>query len=302
MMNIDFNKIINTVNSKNLFLRIVVTIIGSFLLAINYNLFLEPNNLVIGGLSGLAVLFKKIFSWNATIFIYVATAILILIGLILLDKEEIFKGLFVSLLYPFFITFTLPLCNIISKYLNFNDTILIALITSMLFGFANGIIYKAGFNTGGSDILMKIINKYGKISEGKATFAMNIVIVIAGGLVFNINNVAYSAIILYLSSMIIDKMLIGISTSKLFYIKTDKINEVKDFIIRELKTGVTIINVEGGYSAKKGKLIMCVVDNMDYYLFKESVLEIDPKAFFIIDDCYEVTGGVKRERINLIEG
>lgn len=302
MMNIDFNKIINTVNSKNLFLRIVVTIIGSFLLAINYNLFLEPNNLVIGGLSGLAVLFKKIFSWNATIFIYVATAILILIGLILLDKEEIFKGLFVSLLYPFFITFTLPLCNIISKYLNFNDTILIALITSMLFGFANGIIYKAGFNTGGSDILMKIINKYGKISEGKATFAMNIVIVIAGGLVFNINNVAYSAIILYLSSMIIDKMLIGISTSKLFYIKTDKINEVKDFIIEELKTGVTIINVEGGYSAKKGKLIMCVVDNMDYYLFKESVLEIDPKAFFIIDDCYEVTGGVKRERINLIEG
>lgn len=301
-MNLDFNKIINTVNSKNLFLRIVVTIIGSFLLAINYNLFLEPNNLVIGGLSGLAVLFKKIFSWNATIFIYVATAILILIGLILLDKEEIFKGLFVSLLYPFFITFTLPLCNIISKYLNFNDTILIALITSMLFGFANGIIYKAGFNTGGSDILMKIINKYGKISEGKATFAMNIVIVIAGGLVFNINNVAYSAIILYLSSMIIDKMLIGISTSKLFYIKTDKINEVKDFIIRELKTGVTIVNVEGGYSAKKGKLIMCVVDNMDYYLFKESVLEIDPKAFFIIDDCYEVTGGVKRERINLIEG
>ncbi len=302
MMNLDFNKIINTVNSKNLFLRIVVTIIGSFLLAINYNLFLEPNNLVIGGLSGLAVLFKKIFSWNATIFIYVATAILILIGLILLDKEEIFKGLFVSLLYPFFITFTLPLCNIISKYLNFNDTILIALITSMLFGFANGIIYKAGFNTGGSDILMKIINKYGKISEGKATFAMNIVIVIAGGLVFNINNVAYSAIILYLSSMIIDKMIIGISTSKLFYIKTDKINEVKDFIIKELKTGVTIINVEGGYSAKKGKLIMCVVDNMDYYLFKESVLEIDPKAFFIIDDCYEVTGGVKRERINLIEG
>lgn len=302
MMNLDFNKIINTVNSKNLFLRIVVTIIGSFLLAINYNLFLEPNNLVIGGLSGLAVLFKKIFSWNATIFIYVATAILILIGLILLDKEEIFKGLFVSLLYPFFITFTLPLCNIISKYLNFNDTILIALVTSMLFGFANGIIYKAGFNTGGSDVLMKIINKYGKISEGKATFAMNIVIVIAGGLVFNINNVAYSAIILYLSSMIIDKMIIGISTSKLFYIKTDKINEVKDFIIKELKTGVTIINVEGGYSAKKGKLIMCVVDNKDYYLFKESVLEIDPKAFFIIDDCYEVTGGVKRERINLIEG
>lgn len=301
-MNLDLNKIIDTVNSKNLFLRVVITIIGTFLLAINYNLFLEPNNLVIGGLSGLAVLFKKLFLWNATIFIYCATAILIIIGLFLLEKKEIFKGMFVSLIYPFFITFTLPLCNIMAKYLEFRDTVLIALVSSMLFGFANGIIYKAGFNTGGSDVLMKIINKYGKIPEGRATFIMNIIIVIAGGFVFNINNVAYSVIILYLSSVIIDKMLIGISTTKLFYIKTSKLEEVKEFIIKELKTGVTIINIEGGYSSKKGKMLMCVVDNKDYYLFKESVLEIDPQAFFIIDDCYEVTGGFKRERINLIEG
>ncbi len=301
-MNLDLSKIIDTVNSRNLFLRLIITIIGAFLLAINYNLFLEPNNLVIGGLSGLAVLFKKLFSWNATIFIYVATALLIVIGLFLLEKKDIFKGMFVSLLYPFFITFTLPLCNIIGKYLEFKDTVLVALVSSILFGFANGIIYKAGFNTGGSDVLMKIINKYGKIPEGRATFIMNIIIVIAGGFVFNINNVAYSAIILYLSSIIIDKMLIGVSTTKLFYIKTIKIDEVKQFIIKELKTGVTVINVEGGYSSKKGKMLMCVVDNKDYYLFKESVLEIDPKAFFIIDDCYEVTGGFKRERINLIEG
>lgn len=300
-MNLDLSKIIDTVNSRNLFLRLIITIIGAFLLAINYNLFLEPNNLVIGGLSGLAVLFKKMFSWNATIFIYVATALLIVIGLFLLEKKDIFKGMFVSLLYPFFITFTLPLCNIIGKYLEFKDTVLVALVSSILFGFANGIIYKAGFNTGGSDVLMKIINKYGKIPEGRATFIMNIIIVIAGGFVFNINNVAYSAIILYLSSIIIDKMLIGVSTTKLFYIKTTKIDEVKQFIIKELKTGVTVINVEGGYSSKKGKMLMCVVDNKDYYLFKESVLEIDPKAFFIIDDCYEVTGGFKRERINLIE-
>lgn len=300
-MNLDLSKIIDTVNSRNLFLRLIITIIGAFLLAINYNLFLEPNNLVIGGLSGLAVLFKKMFSWNATIFIYVATALLIVIGLFLLGKKDIFKGMFVSLLYPFFITFTLPLCNIIGKYLEFKDTVLVALVSSILFGFANGIIYKAGFNTGGSDVLMKIINKYGKIPEGRATFIMNIIIVIAGGFVFNINNVAYSAIILYLSSIIIDKMLIGVSTTKLFYIKTTKIDEVKQFIIKELKTGVTVINVEGGYSSKKGKMLMCVVDNKDYYLFKESVLEIDPKAFFIIDDCYEVTGGFKRERINLIE-
>ena len=78
-MNLDLNKIIDTVNSRNLFLRLVITIIGAFLLAIHYNLFFEPNNLVIGGLSGLAVFFKKIFSWNATIFIYIAKWLILLV-------------------------------------------------------------------------------------------------------------------------------------------------------------------------------------------------------------------------------
>ena len=301
-MDLDLKKILDMVNKKNMFLRIVITLIGTILLAMNYNLFLVQNDLVIGGLSGTSIVFKKIFSWNPTIFIYVATGILVLIGIFLLDKKVIFKGLFVSLLYPFFITFTEPLCNILLKYLQFDDKIIIALVSALLFGFANGIIYKADFNTGGSDVLMKIISKYGKTTEGKATFAMNIVIIFMGGIAFDINNVVYSAIILYLSTLIIDKMLIGISKSKLFYIRTSEVEKVKEFIIKELKTGVTIINVEGGYSNKKSKLLMCVVDNKDYYLFRESVLTIDPKAFFIIDDCYEVAGGVKRERINLLEG
>ncbi len=300
-MDFDIKKIISQINHKNLFLRIVITLIGTILLAMNYNLFLDSNNLVIGGLSGLAIIFKKLFSWNSTIFIYVLTAVLIIIGLFLLNKEEIFKGLFVSLLFPFFITFTAPLCTILLKYIEFNDKILIALASSLLFGFANGIIYQAGFNTGGSDVLMKIINKYGKITEGKATFVMNIAIILLGGIVFDINNVAYSAIILYLSTIIIDRMLIGISRAKMFYINTNEIDKVRQFILEELKTGVTIISTEGGYSNKKGKLLMCVVDSKDYYMFRQAVLEIDPKAFFIIDDCYEVSGGYKRERINLYE-
>lgn len=301
VMDLDLKKIIDVVNKKNLFLRLIITLIGSILLAMNYNLFLEKNNLVIGGLSGLSIVVKKLFSWNPTVFIYVATGILIVIGLFTLDKKDLFKGIFVSLLYPFFITFTAPLCEILLKYLEFNDTILIALVSSLLYGFANGIVYKSGFNTGGADILMKMITKYGKIPDGKATFTMNIVIVLLGGIVFNVNNVVYSIIILYLGSAIIDRMLIGISKTKLFYIQTEEIGKVKSFIIEELQTGVTVINIEGGYSKKKGKLLMCVVDNKDYYLFKEAVLQIDPKAFFIIDDCYEVNGGVKRESNNLLE-
>lgn len=298
-MDLDFKKIISFVNKKDLFLRVVITLIGTILLAINYNLFLDRNNLVVGGVSGLAIIFKQLFSWNSTVFIYIVTAILIVIGLIALDKEDVLKGMFVSLLFPFFITFTGPLCDILAKYIQLNDKILIVIVSSLVFGFANGIIYKVGFNTGGSDVVMKIMNKYGKIPEGRATFIMNIVIILAGGIAFDINNVVYSAIILYLSTIIIDNILIGISNSKTFFIQTSELEKVKEFIIEELKTGVTIINAEGGYSKKKTKLLMCVVDNKDYYLFRESVLAIDPKAFFIINDCYEVAGGVKRERLGL---
>lgn len=300
-MDIDVNIILEKVNNKNLLLRTIITLIGTILLAMNYNLFLDPNDLVIGGLTGLSIIFKKMLHINPTMFIYGATAILIVIGLLLLEKKEIFKGMFVSLLYPFFITFTKPLCDILLRYMHTNDILIIVLLSSLIFGFANGIIYLAGFNTGGADVLMKIINKYMKVTEGRATFGMNIIVILLGGITFDINHVVYSAIILYTSSVIIDRMVIGISNTKLFYIATDKINEVKEFIIEELNTGVTLINTESGFLKKKKKLIMCVVDNKDYYLFKEAVLQIDPKAFVIIDDCYEVSGGYKRERINLLK-
>ena len=301
-MNLDFNRILEEVDNHNLFLRLIVTVIGTFLLAFNYNMFLEPNNLVIGGLSGISIVTKKLFSLNPTTFIYIATAVLVVIGFFLLDKKDMAKAIFVSILFPFLITFTAPLCDILIKHFEFSDKILLALFSAITFGFANGIIYEAGFNTGGMDILMKILNKYAHIPEGKANFILNIAVIILGGIVFDINNVAYSAIIVYISSMIIDRMLIGISTSKLFYINTNEVEKVKQFIIEELKTGVTVINVEGGFFKKKKKLLMCAVDNMDYYLFKESILAIDPNAFIIINDCYEVSGGVKRERINILEG
>lgn len=300
-MNLDLKKVLDEVNNHNLLLRLVITMLATFLLALNYNLFLEPNNLVIGGLSGLSIVTKRLFSWNPNIFIYVSTVILIVFGIFLLEKKDLFKGIFVSLLFPFFITLTGPLCDIFLKFLQFNDKILIALVSALVYGFANGIVYKVGFNTGGLDILMKIVSKYAKIPEGQSSFVTSIIIVFLGAIVFDINNVAYSAIILYLSSVIIDRILIGISNTKVFYIETKKIKEVKKFIIKELKTGVTVINVEGGYTHRKGKLLMCVVDNKDYYLFRQSVIAIDPDAFFIINNCYESSGGVKRERINLLE-
>lgn len=91
--------------------------------------------------------------------------------------------------------------------------------------------------------------------------------------------------------IIVDKMLIGISKSKLFIIDSKEVEKLEDVIMNELNLGVTILQAKGGYSNKKRDMLMCVVPTRDYYLFKEIILTIDKDAFLIINDCYDIEGG-----------
>jgi len=101
----------------------------------------------------------------------------------------------------------------------------------------------------------------------------------------------YAVIALYISSTITDRVILGISNNKSFYIITDKEEEVCEFIIQNLHHSVTIINAKGGYSNKNKKLLLCVIPTKEYFLVKEVVLEIDKNAFFLITDSYEAVGG-----------
>ena len=101
----------------------------------------------------------------------------------------------------------------------------------------------------------------------------------------------YSLIILYLISTITDKVVLGISESKAFYIITDKEKEVKNFIINELHHGITEFNAKGGYNLEKQTVLMSVVPTREYYKLKEGIHKIDSKAFFVVMDSYEVKGG-----------
>ena len=131
------------------------------------------------------------------------------------------KTLLGSILYPIMVSLTVPIAEYLKNYVTFDSFLVLILIAGLLSGFANGIIYKTGFTTGGSDILMKIINKYARIPEGKSVLYTNIVIILAGGFIFGINKMIYAIIILYISSSLVDRILIGISNSKLFFIYTN---------------------------------------------------------------------------------
>ena len=169
------------------------------------------------------------------------------------------------------------------------ELIAIAIFGAVLTGIGTGLIFKTGFTTGGTDILNQILAKYFKISIGKAILIVDGLIVIGAKLVFSWEIVMYGFVVLYIISYLTDKVLLGISQSKAFYIITDKEQDAREYLIAEMNTGVTLINSKGGYSQDKHNMLLAVVPTRMYYKVKEGLKEIDPNVFFLVCDAYEVS-------------
>ena len=180
---------------------------------------------------------------------------------------------------------------------SFDNVLLYVLAAGVVCGFGEALVYKSGFNTGGTSILAKVIQKYTKLPIGVLVRYMAYIVIAIGGFAFGYTSIMYSLIITAISTYLVDKMLIGISESKTFFIQTDKEDEVVDFIIEIIESGVTELDTKGGYSHKRKKMLMCVVPNDKYGVLKSAIQEIDPNAFIVVSDCYEVLGGTKRKKM-----
>ena len=269
--------------------ELIEFIIGCFLVALAFNLFMSPNNLVAGGVSGFSLILKHFFGLNPSTIIFVANVFLIILSFLVLGKEKTKATILGSILFPVFVSITEHL----STYISFKESemILIAVFGGVLQGIGAGLIFRAGYSTGGTDILNMIVSKIFKISLGNSMFFTDGTIIVIGAFVFGFNHLMYSLIILYLISTLTDKVVLGISDSKAFYIITSKEKEVKDFVINELKHGVTEFNAKGGYNSENQTVLMSVVPTREYYKLKEGIHNIDKNAFFVAMDSYEVKGG-----------
>jgi len=285
---------------KELLITGISFVFGTFCLALCYNMFFVPNNIVVGGMSGLAIIIENLTGFSSQIFIYLSSILLLIVSFIFLGKEKTNKTIVGSLLYPVFVTFTEPIAKFLLLYLSFEEILVTVILAALLYGFSNGIIYKFGYTTGGSDVVMKLLCKYCHFSEGKSSIIFNIIIILMGAFVFGFDKGVYATIILVLSSMLVDKIMIGISDSKKFMIYTRESRKVKKMISEDFNAGYTIFPTIGGYSHIRGAMFMCVISNRDVNLFKLRIKEIDPTAFFVISDCYEVQGGVKRSNLPFI--
>lgn len=281
-----YNTFLNKINNQDLIYRYILLFIGSTIVAFSYNLFFLRNNIVGFGLSGLSIVVKE-FGVDSNLFILISSIILLIISFIILGKEQTKNSVIGSLLYPLMIYLTKPL----SLMIDLEDTslLLCAIFGAVISGIGYGIIYKTGFTTGGSDVVNQILTKYLKISTGSAMLFTDGLIVLSSKLVYTWQMVMYGIIILYIVSTISDKVIIGVSQTKAFYIVTEKDKEVKEFLNSLGDTGVSVFDIRGGYTNEKKKMLFSVIPTREYYILKEGLKEIDPNAFFLVTDGYEMS-------------
>ena len=282
-------KILERINEKARTKRLISFILGSLILAISYNLFLAPNKLVAGGVSGIAIILNSLFKIDHFIVILSLNISLLILRYFLLGKEKTRASILGSLVFPFFIKLTSDIGQIID--IDTSQLLISAVFGGVLYGLGIGMIFKAGYTSGGTDILNQILNKYFKLSIGKSMLYTDGTITLSSALVFGTNKMMYAIIVLYIVSIMSDRVILGISDSKAFYIVTDEEKAIKDYILKYLNHGVTVFNAKGGYAKEKQNVLMCVLPTKDYYRLKTGILEIDPEAFFVVTDAYEVFGG-----------
>ena len=294
------NNLFQYIKKEKLVSRFIIFLIGVFILSLNYNMFILPNNFVLGGASGIAVILKSLFGFDPVVSIYVISFGLIIVSFFLLGKKDTRRGLIGSIIYPTAVSLTQGLAAYLLPYFQFENILMVLLIGALLHGLGTGLVYKVGFNTGGGDIIIKLVNKYLHFTEGNSSLIVNTTILLCGFIVLGPTKILYSIMIILIATELIDRIIIGVSSSKMFFIYSKKYKEIEKYIMNELETGVTLFNTEGGFLNKKREMLMAVVSNRDYYRIKEKVLEIDEEAFFVVSDCYEVAGGVRRNNLPFI--
>ena len=284
----DDNKIIQQIYHNDRLKRYTLFIIGVVLQAVAFNVFILQSNMAFG-VSGIAVVLNAIFGITPAYIILLANLLLIVASFVYLGKNVTSKTIVGSLLYPLLVELTVFLPDYVD--LGTTEPVIVALSGAVLYGVGTGLVFKAGYTTGGSDVIKQIISEYGKKSIGQATIYVEGVIVTLCLFVFGWQSFIYSILSLFVISLITDNVILGISKYKTFQIITSREKEVKQFILNQLHHGVTILDSHGGFTGDKKKIMLCTIPTKEYFVLKEGILQIDKDAFFIVTDTYEVRGG-----------
>lgn len=269
-------------------LKFVGTILlGCTVFSLGFDLFLDPNNINVGGITGIAMILRELLGFGS-IGAYFAA---INIPLFLLGYKELGRRFFIgSMLGMLFSTVLLDLLTIIP--VPKIDLMLAALYGGGLTGLGLGLVFMAGASTGGSDIMAKLLRKrFRRLNLSRLMLILDIITVTLTGVVFHdITRTLYSALPLYVSALVMDSVIYGLDYSSMALIISDKYSEIVAEIARKLERGTTLLDAHGGYHGDSRQVVMCAIRRRQITELKDLVSRIDPNAFMILQDAHQVLG------------
>lgn len=276
----------NRVDFKKLLKRLIGISIGAIIQALGIILFLSPNKIAPGGFSGLSIILYHLFGFPVGTTYFILNLPLFIIAW----KKWGFK--YINLTFFGIVTssFFIDLLSLYFSPLTY-DPLLASVYGGVLVGIGVGIVFRYWGSTGGTDLLSQLIHSYIGLSFGTSVFILDTTIVLLAAIVFKSAEFAlFGMLSLFISAKVIDYVQEGFLISKTVFVVSDKINELKIKIFKELERGVTELKVIGSYSGIQKNAILCVVRQRELSLIKDIIYEVDPNAFVIIGDAKEVIG------------
>lgn len=271
-------------------LEYVNVIVGSAIIGTVFNVFLLPNQIASGGVSGISTILHSVLGWEPAYVQWAFNIPLFIAGVVFLGKQFGVKTLVGTIFLPLFVYLT--------KHMEpwTKDALLGALFGGMGVGLGLGIVFRGRASTGGTDLAAQIINKYTGFSLGTCVIFIDGLIVLTAAMVFSIEKGLYALIALYVTSKTIDLVQVGFNRSKTAMIITSRVEEVRDGILNKIDRGVTKLSAYGGFTDHERPVLMCVVDQTEFMKLKQLVKTLDPSAFVVVMDAAEVLGeGFKRD-------
>ncbi|MFG6148011.1 YitT family protein [Halobacillus sp. B23F22_1] len=261
-----------------------LVILGSFFVALAFNVFLLPNNIASGGVAGISTITKGVFGWEPGIVQAILNVPLFIMGIVLLGKNFGLKSFVGTMVLPLFVLLT----N------NFEpatpNPLLGAIFGGMGVGLGLGIVFRGRASTGGIDLAAQVLHKFTHLPLGISVAILDGIIVLTSALVFSVEEGLYALIGLFATSRTIDFVQVGLNTSKNVMIITENVEEVRAAILNEIDRGVTVLQGSGGYTDRERQVIMCVVQQNEFIKLTQTVKTIDPGAFVVAMNATEVLG------------
>ncbi len=261
-----------------------------------YALFLIPHHLVPGGVSGIAIIVNAFSGFPVGVLIMALNIPVFLLGLRTMGKKYVLSSLAGMVISS-------VLIDVFSRVLRLapatQNPILASIYGGVLMGLGLGLVFRAGASTGGSDVIGMVLSKFTGISIGFGIMITDFLVISASALAFHsLEAPLYGYLVLFISAKVIDLVLEGWNYAKLVIITSTETARIQDFILNTLDRSGTALRGRSLYLGREGEVILTVVHRKQLNDLRRFVREVDPKAFVIVNDTYDVLG--KGFKSNLI--